>query len=300
MNTQQLEYVIAIAEEKNLSKAAEKLFVTQPAISQQLKKLEEELQTKLFYKDKNDYLLTDAGRIYVNGAQYIISLYSSALKEIENLNYSGKKKLTVIYRNDLLPAISKEVLPSLAELHENIFIDTIDADGYIAKDYVINGMADLAVMVTKELSHSMLEYIPLRRENLVLAVPDNHHCLNQNYKNGLGVSCFLNDSFILNPAKSTFRTCENEIFSSWQFTPSILCESNDLTVTKHMVGCRKGIAFLPESMWEKKSNYVCLPLTHPAAFYLVIAYRKSSILSKPVKDLIKLLLKACDNTERRI
>ncbi len=253
-------------------------------------------QTKLFYKDKNDYLLTDAGRIYVNGAQYILSLYSSALKEIENLNCSGKKKLTVIYRNDLLPEVSKEVLPSLAEFHKNIFIDTIDADGYIAKDYVINGMADLAVMVTRELSHSMLEYIPLRRENLVLAVPDNHHCLNQIYKNGIDFSSFSDDSFILNPAKSTFRTCENEIFSSWQFTPSILCESNDLTVTRHMVGCRKGIAFLPESMKKGESNYVCLPLTHTSAFYLVIAYRKSSTLSKPVKDLIKLLLKAYDHT----
>ncbi len=296
MNTQQLEYVIAIAEEKNLSKAAGKLYVTQPALSQQLKKLEEELQTKLFYKDKNDYLLTDAGRIYVNGAQYILSLYSSALKEIENLNNSGKKKLTIIYRNDMLPVISKNVLPSLADLHKNIFIDTIDADGYIAKDYVMNGMADLAVLVTRELSHSMLEYIPLRKENLVLAVPDNHRCLDRLYKNGVDFSCFCDDSFILNPAKSTFRACENEIFSSCQFTPSILCESNDFTIIKHMVSCRKGIAFLPESVAEEQSNYVCLPLNQPANFHLVIAYRKSSILTKPVKDLIMMLLKACDNT----
>lgn len=62
-----------------------------------------------------------------------------------------------------------------------------------------------------------------------------------------------------------------------------------------MVSSRKGITFLPESMREEQSNYVCLPLIPPAAFYLVIAYRKSSILSKPVKDLIMLLLKACDN-----
>ncbi len=269
MNTQQLEYVIAIAEEKILSKAAGKLFVTQPALSQQLKKLEEELQTKLFYKDKNDYLLTDAGRIYVNGAQYILSLYSNALKEIENLNNSGKKKLTFVYRNDMLPVISKKVLPLLA---------------------------DLAVLVTRELSHSMLEYIPLRKENLVLAVPDNHRCLDRFYKNGVDFSCFCDDSFILNPAKSTFRACENEIFSSRQFTPSILCESNDFTVIKHMVSCRKGIAFLPESVGEEESNYVCLPLNQPANFHLVIAYRKSSILTKPVKDLIMMLLKACDNT----
>jgi DNA-binding transcriptional LysR family regulator len=157
-------------------------------------------------------------------------------------------------------------------------------------------MADLAVMVTKELSHSMLEYIPLRRENLLLAVPNDHWCLQQINKSAVDFSCFSEDSFILNPPKSTFRSCENEIFSSRQFTPSILCESNDLTVMKHMVSCRKGIAFLPESAVEEENNYVCLPLTPPAAFYIVIAYRKSCSLSKPVKDLIKLLLRVCDNT----
>ena len=51
MNTQQLEYVIAISEEKSLSKAADRLLVTQPALSQQIKKLEQELGTKLFRRD---------------------------------------------------------------------------------------------------------------------------------------------------------------------------------------------------------------------------------------------------------
>jgi len=54
--------------------------------------------------------------------------------------------------------------------------------------------------------------------------------------------------------------------------------------------------FLPESVREEEGSYVCLSLTPPATFYVVIAYRKSSILSKPVKNLIKLLLKACETT----
>lgn len=68
MDTKIIEYVIAIAEEKSLSKAAERLYLSQPALSQRLKKLEDELGTPLFVRGKDGpFPSLDAGRIYVNG-----------------------------------------------------------------------------------------------------------------------------------------------------------------------------------------------------------------------------------------
>ena len=63
MNTRLLEHIIVISEEKSLSKAADRLLVSQPALSQQLKRLETELDAKLFYREKNRLLLTDAGKM---------------------------------------------------------------------------------------------------------------------------------------------------------------------------------------------------------------------------------------------
>ena len=60
MDTKIIEYVIAIAEEKTLNKAAERLYLTQPALSQRLKKLEEELGTPLFIRTKDGLAITDA------------------------------------------------------------------------------------------------------------------------------------------------------------------------------------------------------------------------------------------------
>ena len=67
MDTKLIEYIIAIAEEKSLSKAAERLYLSQPALSQRLKKLEDELGTQLFTRERDGLTLTDAGRIYING-----------------------------------------------------------------------------------------------------------------------------------------------------------------------------------------------------------------------------------------
>ena len=79
MELKQLNYIVTIAEEKSLTRAAEKLFVSKPALSLQLSRLEkEEGLPPLFSRTKNGLVLTDAGRIYVNGARTILNLNEKA------------------------------------------------------------------------------------------------------------------------------------------------------------------------------------------------------------------------------
>lgn len=296
MNTQILEYMIVISEEKSLTKAADRLLVTQPALSRQLKKLETELGTKLFLREKNEMILTDAGKIYVNGARSVLSIYENALSEIQKLRTSGRKSITMIYNNALLPIFSSEILPAFRELHSSIFISTIDGNASIAKDYLTNSMADLAVLATNDPSHSMLEYIPLRNEELMLAIPSDHPCIPSFQKSGVDFQLLKQEHFILNQINSHFRTMEREIFIHYQFTPNVLCEISDLNASKNMVSNHKGVAFLPSSMAQDCDRYVCFSLDPPAIFHIVIAYHKSIILTKPVRDLILLLLKAYDGS----
>ena len=74
MNTRQIEYILAIAEEKNMQRAAERLFVTQSTLSQTLIKLERELGCQLFVRNSREMTLTQAGQAYVNGGQKILGI----------------------------------------------------------------------------------------------------------------------------------------------------------------------------------------------------------------------------------
>ena len=65
MDTRQIEYILQIAEENNITHAAAKLFITQSALNQQLIKLENELGTPLFHRSRTNWHLTEAGMIYV-------------------------------------------------------------------------------------------------------------------------------------------------------------------------------------------------------------------------------------------
>ena len=93
MDTKLIEYVIAIAEEKSLSKAAERLYLSQPALSQRLKKLEDELDTQLFTRERDGLMLTDAGRIYINGGHSILQIKRDALQKISSLTHSSRNTL---------------------------------------------------------------------------------------------------------------------------------------------------------------------------------------------------------------
>lgn len=95
MDTRQLEYIIAIAEERSITRAAERLYLTQPALSQQLKKLTKEGLPPLFSLNKGELTLTDAGKIYINGARSILKIHSDAVADIAALDTQVQQHLSI-------------------------------------------------------------------------------------------------------------------------------------------------------------------------------------------------------------
>lgn len=303
MNIHHLEYIIAIAEEKNISQAADRLLVSQPALSRQLKKLENELGTRLFVREKNQMLLTDAGKVYVNGARSILNIYETASDELRRMKVSGRKTITMVYNSALLPIFASEILPAFRKLHEDILLSTIDGNTSVAKEYLTGGMADLAVMATRDFSHSILEYIPLRTEELMLAVPSDHPCIPVFMESGVDFQTLKDEHFILNQTNSYFRMMEQEIFYRCHFPPRILCEIADLNASRNMVANHRGIAFLPKSMKEAAEEQKTaegiqyFSLNPPAMFHVVIAYHKDVPPASAVRDLIMVMLNAYNRPE---
>lgn len=85
MDLKQIEYIIAISEEHSITRAGEKLFITQSALNQQLQKLEKELGTPLFIRTRSDWQLTPAGQIYVDSAKEILNIRKDAYSRIHDL-----------------------------------------------------------------------------------------------------------------------------------------------------------------------------------------------------------------------
>lgn len=113
MTFQTLDYIIAIAEERSISRAADRLLISQPALSRQLKRLEDQLGRKAFRAGTQRNAPDDAGKIYVNGARTIQNIHEHALEDIHKLSQSGRRQITFIYNNILLPNFSSEYSPGI-------------------------------------------------------------------------------------------------------------------------------------------------------------------------------------------
>ena len=95
MDTKQIEYILKIAEENNITRAAEKLFITQPALNQQLLKLERELGTQLFYRSRTDWRPTEAGMVYLENAKKMLLIKQDTYRIINDMTAQKQGSLSV-------------------------------------------------------------------------------------------------------------------------------------------------------------------------------------------------------------
>ena len=128
MNKADLEKIVAIAEEGSMARASQKLFITQPALSKALTKVEEELGETLFTRRPSGLELTYAGECFLRKAYQILKLYSDVDMEFCELNQMRKGILKVGSADRLGALVLPELLRKFHERYPNIRIEIVDSN----------------------------------------------------------------------------------------------------------------------------------------------------------------------------
>ena len=173
MTITQLQYVLAVAEHKNFTLAAEKCFVTQPTLSMQIQKVEEELKIQIFDRTKKPIQLTDIGQKIVNQAKNIVN-EADRMKDIveQQKGFIGGE-----FRLAIIPTIMPTLLPMFLNTFIKKFpkvkliIEELNTDEIIFK--LKNGNLDAAIAATP-LSDEKLKEIVLYYEPFVAYIPEKH------------------------------------------------------------------------------------------------------------------------------
>jgi len=284
MNTHQMEYIIAVAEEGRQSRAAERLMVSQPAVSQQVHKVEKELGTPLFQKENGRLVLTDAGKIYVNGARSVLNVYNNALSDIRKIRTRKKKQINLSYNSTLLPDI-EGVLSAFAKTHPDIFISALSMNSSVSRDYLKNSLSDIAVMARTSLSSNTLDFTVLKEDEICMLM-SKEDPLVRKFKKGIRWELLEDSFFILNEPDSFISNETHRLFQHNQFIPQKYCDIADLSAAVKMAVEDQGITFVPKSFPIPKEA-VIFPLSLP--FYIVAAERKNYISGPGARDLVRLL-----------
>lgn len=297
MDLTQARYIVTIAEEKKLARAAEKLFVTSSALSQCIKKLEADIGAPLFEKlNSHTFQLTSAGKIYVDAARKILKIKEDAYRELEDVQHEGRGRFTFGCSPKRGLAMLTNVYPQFYKAYPHVKIDLIEA--YLNRLYelVISGTVDLAVLtpISEEMEGVHLDF--LDREEIVLAIPIDHplaETFTISGKNEIHIrdlELFKNDNWMLSANDSMHRNLTNDIFhQSGIFPKKVLLETS--STAPHVAAVEEGIAvsLVPKSHYNRHSKMQILHLEPRQYRTLYAAWRKSYILSDSQKFFIGLM-----------
>lgn len=173
MNTKQLQYFLATAEQGSITSAARELDVAQPAISLQLANLEHELKIKLFERDFRGVELTEAGRCFEQHARIILSQINAAKADLTGSKQECKGKVVVGISQTSCNVLSVELLTELEHRFASIELSFKIGPSHSVEQWLIDEQIDIALSFNPAALSAAPRSIPLIRENLYLYI-SNH------------------------------------------------------------------------------------------------------------------------------
>ncbi|HKB89889.1 MAG TPA: LysR family transcriptional regulator [Opitutaceae bacterium] len=241
MELQQLRYVIAVAETGNFTRAAERCNVAQPSLSQQIIKLERELEHRLFHRLGRQAVLTESGKLFIDRARRILFDVDETAKELRDDPRSGRKIVI-----GAIPTVAPYLLPVLLERCRELLPDLEvgtyeDFKGYLIES-VLNGELDLA-LVPMPVKDSRLSVETAFTEPLLLAVGRDHPLAK---KPSVTIKDLEPENFILLGESSSLTQQIQRFCGDNDFKPRIGYRCAQVSTLKSLVSLGRGVAILPK------------------------------------------------------
>jgi DNA-binding transcriptional LysR family regulator len=275
-----------VAREGRFSRAADKLFRTQSAVSQTIRKLEEELGEPLFDRTSREGVLTDAGQVLREYAEKLLNLRSDAHEALVELRELHKGKL-VIAANELTVLYLLPILAEFRRLHPMIKILVQRALGSHIPDDVLRHNVELGLLTydpDEPLLHSVIVYL----DELAFVVPPNHPlaAAKQVSIRQLGA-----ESFVAHIVSSPYREKVIQTFRRHRTPLHMDVELPTLQAIKRFLVTGNGVALIPEISVEgelARGELVRVPVKELQLHRkLRLVYRKEASLSHAARAFLK-------------
>jgi DNA-binding transcriptional LysR family regulator len=241
-----LRYFLAVAEELNFSRAAERLNMAQPPLSVAIRQLEQELGTPLFTRTTRDVRLTNAGELFLDGARATLAELDRAVLEARRASQGELGRMRVAFswgaRFVTLPALGQAFRAG----HPDVEVLTEEMWNARMPAALKSRSIDLAISVCAELDGD-LRYDTIRSEPVSVLVPEDHPLAGESHTE---LAALKDDAFIMFPRELAPRLYEKlvGICRGAGFEPAIRAESFHSSWDLGMAAAVPGVALVPESV----------------------------------------------------
>ena len=271
MELQQIQYFLTLAKELHFWNSAEKLFITQSALSRQIKALEEELGVQLFERTKRSVRLTEAGAFLRDQWLRMMDDIDRVHRQAKSIHEGAYGTIRIGYPGSISHGFLPEFISHLSAQLPQVRIELIEPTDISFEQLLLNYSMDIAFR-RDPAENPALQSTCLYAEPFALIVPHNHHLTEDNFT---GLQDLKEEKFILSVLqhKTFYVSTLRQIFSAYNFTPNVYIESDYGGIILGLVAKGLGISILPGSYAHgAPANVRFIPLPHSTNLY--VTWRK--------------------------
>ncbi len=239
-------YFLAVAEVLHFRKAAERLFISQPGLSRQIKQLETNLGVQLFERHNRKVLLTQAGIYLQQELTESFKQLERILSHTQLLHNGGVGQLKIGYVGSAMQTLIPDLLLKFQQAHPNIMVHLNEMDNQQQLQALLNQDIDVG-FIRQERVPSGLVLQATPEETFSLVVPENHPISESNFK---GLNDFEKEDFILFDASYSQSYYETvmQIFDDAGFVPQVSHTTVNASSIYRLVENNLGISIVPTSL----------------------------------------------------
>ena len=247
MDLSQLEVFLSVAREGRFSRAAEKLYRTQSAVSQTIRKLEEELGEPLFDRSSREGVLTDAGRTLKEYAEKLLNLRNDAQEALAELRELQKGKLAIA-ANEFTALYLLRVLAEFRRLHPMIKITVLRSLGSRIPDDLLRHTVEMG-MLTYDPEETRLRSIVVYLDELTFVVPPTHPLASEKQ---VSIRQLGTEVFVAHIVSSPYREKVIAVFRRHKTPLHMDVELPTLQAITRFVAMGNGVALVPQIAVESE------------------------------------------------
>ncbi len=298
------DYIYEIDKEKSFTAAANKLFMTQPALSICVKKTEEKLGAKIFDRKSSPIRLTECGKAYISAVEQIYAIENGLKNTVNDIASLNVGTLSVCSANVMFTCVLPRLFERFSKSYPKIDVSLTESFSGDLKNRVSRGLIDL--IIDYDFDKAIFQSYPLCEERVLLSfskdspvakrfagqVLTRAEVIDGSYekRRGISISRLKEEDFIIMKKKNDMQRRAAKIFAEGEMQPRVKLELDQLK-TCYELSCQGlGVAFVTDTLiknaWRENGLYLKIDSPH-AKRQICIAHKKNAYVTNAMRKFIE-------------
>ena len=282
MELRQLEYFQMASRLRNITRAAERLRVSQPNITVAIKKLEAELGIQLFDRSQKQLSLTPEGAVFLNRVELALRNIQDAVLEVNDYKQLQKGTIKIGIPPMMGAYLFPRIFSSFQRRYSHLDIFMHEEGSVSIREQLEQDELDFGIVILSGASNH-LQLLPMAKSQIVCCVPENSELAQ---KSALTLRDIADTNVVMLKEGSFLRQTILTKLREANITPNIVLESNQVITLKGLVANGVGVAFLLDMVVEDTPGIKAIPLADPIFVDVGLAWKKDRYISKAAQSFI--------------